>query len=613
MSIIFGIRKNDGELTSEQELRFLAHPTKRYAADGLFIRTAGSVGMGFQPYYTHQRSNLEAQVAVDRGNMLTFDGRLDNHAELRTLLNIDEVNTADSFIVLAAFARWDEGCFSRLIGDWALALWSRYYQSLYLARDHAGSRTLYFEQTGDRILWSTYLETLFADTGRRNLDRAFAARYLSCQSISDLTPYDGIAAVTPAHYFVFHHGKLTRHAHWEWMVKGQIRYQTAAEYEEHFRVLFRQSVDRRTGPGAPVLAQLSGGMDSSSIVCMSDSIRNSQHSSPGDLLETVSYFDDSEPNWNEKPYFTVVEEVRGKPGIHIDISRIEHNFKDPDPSYLLPGADSSSLRSEQLFEERTQGKHRVILSGIGGDELLGGVPNPVPELADYLVCGHFIKFLRRSLQWCVPNRTPLVYLIARIVRSTSRLYPYMRYRARTVPPWVKASLDGDVAPIGGKHTTVGLLPSAIGNGTTWWSLVETLPHYPPAAVARREFRYPYLDRDLVDYLFRVPRERLLQPGFRRSLMRQALRGLVPDEILNRRRKAFAVRRPLVSLGRAAEEIRGLLQNPLLDQYDLIKRAQFDHMLEATLSGRSSDDWKFLLKAVELEIWLRAGAGRFLSP
>ena len=84
-----------------------------------------------------------------------------------------------------------------------------------------------------------------------------------------------------------------------------------AEYEEHFRSVFAQSVRRRLRSDSPILAELSGGMDSSSIVCMADEIiSRGQLATP--RLDTLSYYDDSEPNWNERPYFSQVEEKRGR-------------------------------------------------------------------------------------------------------------------------------------------------------------------------------------------------------------------------------------------------------------------------------------------------------------
>jgi asparagine synthase (glutamine-hydrolysing) len=74
-----------------------------------------------------------------------IDGRLDNYRELAQLLELEAHNLSDSQILLAAFDRWGEQCFSRFVGDWALALWSLKDESLYLARDHAGTRSLYFQ------------------------------------------------------------------------------------------------------------------------------------------------------------------------------------------------------------------------------------------------------------------------------------------------------------------------------------------------------------------------------------------------------------------------------------------------------------------------------------
>jgi len=121
VSILFGLQRNDEATVDDEQLLALSVATERYAPDGTFVQGGVRVGMGFQPNHTHQRSTLEAQTAADfRANRLTFDGRLDNYRELAALLNLP----SDSSVVLASFERWGEDCFAKLIGDWALALWS---------------------------------------------------------------------------------------------------------------------------------------------------------------------------------------------------------------------------------------------------------------------------------------------------------------------------------------------------------------------------------------------------------------------------------------------------------------------------------------------------------
>src|SRR5271170_7829293 len=132
MSIIFGMKTVEERPVEEQRLLHLARGTHRYAPDGVFVRVVGSVGMGLQPYRTHLRSRLESKPLVDeRKNMIALDGRIDNHEELSRLLGLGGNEASDSEIVLAAFGRWGEECFSKLVGDWALALWSHADRSLY--------------------------------------------------------------------------------------------------------------------------------------------------------------------------------------------------------------------------------------------------------------------------------------------------------------------------------------------------------------------------------------------------------------------------------------------------------------------------------------------------
>jgi asparagine synthase (glutamine-hydrolysing) len=611
MCIIFGFVKERGAPVQDAEVQRLAFATERYATGVGSVYASGRLGMGFQPYSSHLRSCMEDPPVVGtHGLVLSFDGRLDNYKEVAEVLGLDGPGVSDSQIVLSAFLQWGEECFSHFVGDWALALWSEKDQTLYLARDHAGTRTLYFQHGPNRLLWSTHLDTFRACESALRLAEDYVACYLTSRPIGDLTPYEGIRSVPPAHYLVFRNGAISRRCHWTSMVTSTVRYKCDEEYEAHFLALFRQSVERRTGPGAPILAQLSGGMDSTAIVCMSDHIRRSTDPA-AEILDTVSFYDDSEPSLNERPYFSLTEANRGKVGTHIDTAFSQRTFEPHDATngvYLLPGSDSFSIQQERRFYDGVwQRGYRSILSGIGGDEVLGGVPKGLPELADYLVSGNIRKLLSQALSWSLINRDPIIGTLSDTARYAIRLYSRSQPHDRKLPPWISSRLRQRSREIEGGnfrlHSRIGIAPHRIDNGLAWWSIMETLPHLFPQLLSRPEFRYPFLDKDLVNYLFSIPREQILRPGRRRSLMRRGLVKIVPHEILERRRKAFQLRASLSTLQQVRPNLEQLFANSAIASAGFVDIDALRFVLERTAHG-DPEWWQALIKTIALELWLK---------
>ncbi len=613
MSVIFGIYRSNGIELHERELTDLAVSTEKYASEGTRILVRGPVGMGFQPYRTHDRSTLEAEVATDQcGNMLVLDGRIDNWRELQSQLNLRDNNSCDSAIILSSFSAWGEHCFSRLIGDWAVALWCASERRLYLARDHAGTRTLYCETHGDSVQWSTYLETFATHREEHRLDEGYTAAFLSSGVIGAKTPYKGIGAVLPGHYTVYGmQGLLYTTAHWTCLTTKTIHYSADIEYENHFTALFQQAVSRRTGPGAPIIAHLSGGMDSTSIVCMSDHIRKSE-SREHELLDTLSYYDDTEPNWDERPFFSIVEARRRKVGIHIETSPLERTFEMPDPHvgrYLLPVADSVTFWQEsRLHGYLEPHNYRVILSGTGGDETLGGVPTPLPELADHLATGRVDRLVARAIAWSLARRQPLITTLFETIAFTASLYCPGRNDKSTIPPWLSRQLQERVNDTGrmieGSTNRIGIRPSALSNARAWWFMLDSLPHLYPPLLERREYRYPYLDRDLVEFLFAIPREQIVAPGRRRYLMRRALRDIVPPEILERRRKAFQLRGIVTLLTQSKAVIHNLFRESIAADMGFIEPNVLESSLELISAGGDSRWSSCLIRTIGFELWLK---------
>jgi len=611
MSIIFGIRKPTDNDVCQQELESIASATERYALSGLALAIKRNTGMGCQPCYTHDRSRLGVEPALDSfGNLAALDGRLDNYQQLCDQLHLSGNETTDLRIILEAYRKWGGECFSCFVGDWSIALWAEKEETLYLARDHAGTRTLYYELASGTTFWSTYLESFTPAASSRPISEEYAAAYLGSQLLRERTPYKGIRPIRPGHYVAIKGQTLVERRHWHWFHNPTTTYRTDRDYEEHFLVLFRQSVDRRALSDGLALAQLSGGMDSSSIVCMADKIFRTRKTCP-QLLDTISYYDDSEPNWNEEPYFSTVEAARGKTGIHLRIVTAERSFK---PQMLpsepiLPGMDAFALRRESSIEAAIgKGDYLCVLSGVGGDEVLGGVPTPYPELADHLMTGKLAHCLRRSVSWALVDRTPLHYMVTAILRYASQLYFPHAVDGNAVPPWIdiphwKRHIQFQQASQG-RIATHFERPVTIANEVMWWSLMETLPHLFPAFRTRRDFHYPFLDKQLVEFLFSIPREQLLQPGRRRHLMRRALRGIVPDPILERRRKAYLVRSPLTALRNGQAEIARLFDRPRIGQFEYVSIPRLKECMERVVSGRDLRWLHALSRTIAFELWLR---------
>ena len=616
MSALFGVWNFDGRPAAEESLQRAASLPALQGRDGQTIYAKDNFGLVYSPFRPTRESHREVQPHVTRSNLVVgWDGRLDNRDELTNdLAGQLSPDAADVALAATGFENWGTRAFAKFLGDWALSVWNPAEKTLFLAKDYMGVRHLYYALSAGRVLWSTHLDPLvLLSSSCLSVDDEYIAGYLANFPPAHLTPYRQIQAVPPGHFVVIRNGTATHNRHWSFEPKRRIHYKTDAQYEDHFRHLFRQSVRRRLRSDSPILAELSGGIDSSSIVCMADDIIDKGEADTV-RLDTLSAFDAKEPCGDEQRYFARIEEKRGRVGHHLNREEYENvfdlNCSDP---VVAPGLSecTGKLKEDLLNVVHSHG-YCAVLSGIGGDEFLGGVPNPLPQLADLIVLPRPIRLMKQLTAWSLIKKRPCIQLLG---QTLATLLP-ARLRAMAsvqsnVAPWINSGFSRryrlavrQLGPLGAYRFW---LPSRRDFAQTVVAMARQMAYFPTHGVAREEIRYPYLDQSLVEFLLAIPATQLLRPGQRRSLMRRALTGIVPAEILFRKTKGFVTRRVLGAFENSWPELEALFNSPISADLGYLDPHRFLDSLRAAKNG-DAHHMMYLLKTLYLELWLRSLAG-----
>jgi asparagine synthase (glutamine-hydrolysing) len=170
MSVQFGRWNFDGKPLDRGFLEKAQTCIAPYGPDDVGSYSKANVSMLYRAFHTTKESHRETQPHVTAsGAILTWDGRLDNRADLvRGLRDAVTTVSTDVEIVAAAYEYWGSDCFAMLIGDWALSLWDPHTRSLILAKDPIGTRHLYYSLDKDQVTWSTIIDPLVLFAGKRS-------------------------------------------------------------------------------------------------------------------------------------------------------------------------------------------------------------------------------------------------------------------------------------------------------------------------------------------------------------------------------------------------------------------------------------------------------------
>jgi asparagine synthase (glutamine-hydrolysing) len=617
MSIQAGLWNFDGQPADRTFLECTSRMLAEYAPDGESIHVEQSVGMLYRPRHTTGKSKLEHQPChLSRGGLMTWDGRLDNRDELINLLSDVKKDQPDAEIVAAAFNHWGTDAFARLLGDWSLVIFNPATRELVLAKDFMGTRSLFYHPKPQQIVWCTHLGTLVLNSEKLTLCEDYIAGFLASHPDAELTPYREIHSVPPASFVSINPRKTTVHCYWR-VEPRRTAYKTDREYEEHYRHLLHRAVQRRLRSSSPVLAELSGGLDSSSIVLMADDIR-AKAGAEAPEFETLSYHDSCEPEDDDFAYISALEQTRGKKGIRLDLAGAGDSFSLDYTAFA--GCPGFGVRKELQSPLQDLIRHsacKVILSGLGGDEINGQTLSVPVLVADRLLRLEIVQACKELIDWSLQTRRPWIQLFFRSVVATLPTPLNIRLRdANHKLKWIEPAFATEYH-VAARHFHATNEPWLAAPAVRDWrqtitSLRNAIALAGPSIV---EKRYPYLDRELVGFVTSIPLDQLLRPGQRRSLMRRALCELLPQEILLRKTKGTAVRCFCATLLKHWSKIDTILASPLSSRLSYINRDHFYAALLAMRNGQVPGSSVALFRALSLELWLRDAKARgiFSTP
>jgi asparagine synthase (glutamine-hydrolysing) len=615
MSIQAGIRNFDGRNVSSAEIEFLLQGYHHLCFDYSRISLSQSVGIGFLGTLLAPEDKEDQPLVASSGVRITLDGRLDNRRELYTTLGIPlAVELSDARLTLAAYEHFGKECFDRLQGEVAAVIWDRRINTLFLFRSLCGTRPLYYAQTRGSITWSSNLADLVLKSGVEPvINDAYAIGYAYYQPDIDESPFRNVVPVPCGTYVaVRDDGEFTTPVSvWHPEKLSTLRLRSDAEYEEAWKDQVRNAISLKLRARRPVFCELSGGLDSTTLVFGADQVLRGTGRSTSELT-TVSITFETSTTCDETHFIRIAEATRGRTGVHISESALEATFglKDsvftgvPNANRFTPGRYASIARAMK------NAGARVLLTGTGGDHLFWSNQNGSPELADLLAQWHLRTLISQGREWSRVARVPLwQMLLKHAIWPIGVMTP--------LAPWLMPDLEDSrwltqmarkFLVRKGRDQGMRLnknidLPSRRVREMMVRSLRALLSSGYFQEYDEIYFSHPYANGDLINFVLSLPMNQLVRPGQDRVLMRGATRGLLPEPIRTRRSKGTIDELPCRVLARELPEI-GDPANLEVCQRGYADPKVLAKEMIGIAAGRTEHSYSFL-RLMNVEQWLRS--------
>jgi asparagine synthase (glutamine-hydrolysing) len=470
---------------------------------------------------------------------IVFNGEIYNYRELRDELEkFGErfVSTSDTEVLLRMFSRYGENCLPRLNGIFAFALWDRDEKSLRLVRDHIGVKPLYYRYDGKQLAFSSELKALLPLLDRREINKDALNAYFRLLYVpGEQTIVEGIKRLLPGHVALFQNGNLQTKSYWK-LTEGP----TVSNYDdavEGIRERLKSSVERQLVSDRPVGVFLSGGIDSSAVLGLAS------ESAQGKLKAfTVSYSSDFQQDKYNADAELAALTARHYGAEHHIIrmdAMMAGDLLEATVWHMDEPVANHIQTSTYALAKFAKPEITVALGGDGGDELFGGYPR-------YWYAQQIEKWQRLPLPWKLFEYSPKESW--KKIAATTPLDRHLSFVAQKEID-VASILNASVNDVLATQRTVKPFVSddwqdrtnaMMATDVRTWLPDESLIRTDRLTMAHGlEQRVPILDKELVEYAFRIPSKfKLNDQKQGKRILIDAMMPWIPPHLMQEEKRAW---------------------------------------------------------------------------
>jgi len=607
-------------------LRRMADVIDHRGPDGSGEYRDGPVGLSHRRLsIIDLRTGDQPMCGEDGRVWVVYNGEIYNFLELRLDLEARGhrfKSTSDTEVIVHLYEEFGPGCVSRLRGMFAFALWDAREQFLLLARDRVGIKPLYYVNTGRSLVFASELKSLLcdADVARRvnlrALDRFLTYHYGPGRE----TPFEGIYKLEPGHYLTVSQGKVSNQQYWDLRFTDERKHSRFSDAVQELQALLRRTVNDHMISDVPVGVLLSGGVDSTGILGYA-----AEHAS--DDLHSFTIGFAGEDFADERPFARLAASRYGTR--HHEMTMTSEDFQAFLPKYVWHMeemvCEPPAVALYYVSHLAAQSGVKVLLSGEGGDEAFGGYQNYrnllLLEQAKSALGGAG-PFLRTSLHAVATAGWSRVEPYSKLIDPPLRSY----YLSRTATPETsfnrlkdrlyRTELADALRDHDSSEATRSLFATMLDRplldqmlyvDTKTWLPDDLLVKADKMTMATSvELRVPLLDFQVLDFAASLPQRYKIRAWSGKRILKAALRGTVPHEILARKKTGLPV--PYARWLRV--DLKEFVQDTLLAPTTGLRNYFRDDAIRGIVEVfyRSGKGSKEVFSLLVLELWLR----RFLS-